>query len=49
MPNIEILSRFNRSMILESIQVSNEMKVERDRRQKLQEVEEQPRRDKVAV
>ena len=30
MPNIEILRKFNKSMMLEAIQVSNQMKVERD-------------------
>ena len=30
MPNIEILSKFNHSVILEAIQASNQMKIERD-------------------
>ncbi len=30
MPNIEILSRFNRSMMLEAIQLSNQTKIQRD-------------------
>lgn len=39
MPNIKILSRLNRSEILEAIESSNRMKIERDARKKPAEVE----------
>jgi len=35
MPNIELLSEFNRSVILEAIQASNEKKIERDAPKKM--------------
>jgi len=51
MPNIEILRRFNPSMILEAIQVSNQMKIERDLEHKAVGVSVPPPKgaDKVAV
>ena len=50
MPNIQILSKFNRSVMLESIQASNEMKLERDGRKAEEIAGPSPREaDRVAV
>lgn len=48
MPNIKILSRLDRTAILEAIDLSNQMKVERDNRKKL-EAEKKEDAKKVAV
>ena len=51
MPNIKILNKFNRSLILEAIEASNQMKVDRDASSKNVEVAVAPMKavDKVAV
>jgi UDP-N-acetyl-D-mannosaminuronate dehydrogenase len=51
MPNIEILSKFNRSLILEAIEASNQMKIDREASSKGIEVAVAPVKavDKVAV
>jgi UDP-N-acetyl-D-mannosaminuronate dehydrogenase len=51
MPNIKILNKFNRSLILEAIEASNQMKVDRDASSKSVEVAVAPMKavDKVAV
>jgi UDP-N-acetyl-D-mannosaminuronate dehydrogenase len=51
MPNIKILNKFNRSLILEAIEASNQMKVDRDASSKNIEVAVAPMKavDKVAV
>jgi UDP-N-acetyl-D-mannosaminuronate dehydrogenase len=51
MPNIKILNKFNRSLILEAIEASNQMKVARDASSKSVEVAVAPMKavDKVAV
>jgi UDP-N-acetyl-D-mannosaminuronate dehydrogenase len=48
MPNIEILRRFNESVILEAVQASNKMKAEREARKKAEAVSVESRQ-KVAV
>jgi len=48
MPNIEILRRFNDSVILEAVQASNKMKTEREARKKAEAVSVESRK-KVAV
>ena len=48
MPNIEILRRFNDSVILEAVQASNKMKTEREARKKAEAVSVESR-EKVAV
>jgi UDP-N-acetyl-D-mannosaminuronate dehydrogenase len=48
MPNIEILRRFNDSVILEAVQASNKMKTEREARKKAETVSVESR-EKVAV
>src|SRR6266849_5854219 len=51
MPNIKILSKFDRSTILEAIEISNRMKIEREANSKAVEVAVAPIKavDKVAV
>jgi len=51
MPNIKILNKFNRSLILEAIEASNQMKVDREASSKSVEVAVAPMKavDKVAV
>jgi UDP-N-acetyl-D-mannosaminuronate dehydrogenase len=51
MPNIKILNKFNRSLILEAIEASNQMKADRDASSKTVEVAVAPMKavDKVAV
>lgn len=51
MPNIEILNKFSKSMMLEAIEASNRMKVERDMQRKSVDVAEPSAKstEKVAV
>jgi UDP-N-acetyl-D-mannosaminuronate dehydrogenase len=49
MPNIEILSRFTESDILQAIKVSNQMKVERDTKSKSAQIASLQGHEKVAV
>jgi UDP-N-acetyl-D-mannosaminuronate dehydrogenase len=51
MPNIEILSKFSKSMMLDAIQASNRMKVDRDSQRKSVEAAELSKKstEKVAV
>jgi UDP-glucose 6-dehydrogenase len=49
MPNIEILGQFTDSMILESIQESNRMKIDRDARQKSASTTSEKKTEEAAV